>query len=594
MEKKKMKKIIITFTFIVVSFISVYSQYPDSKIVLKAMQDELNRSMKELKLENLPPPYYIEYQLKVVGGYNATAFLGNIINSTSDFNYILNVSVRVGDYKFDNSNFMDIGFSFFGSTDDEERFTNRSIPEEINYDILRRQLWLATDAAYKQSSEVYSKKLASIKNITRKDTIPDFSIVKPRKSYDTITITDFQFENYINLIKKLSEQFKGLPQIYTSRVNFEYLPTRIYYLNSEGIEYIKDEFFSGIEAICFTQTNEGIPIAQHYSAYSRNPKNLPTVDSLNKAINDIISKLISTINQPSLEDNYNGPVLFEGQAAGEIISRVFAPNLIAQREKISEGMFTGFGGRFSAFQKKIGGRVLPEFISVIDNPKETNFKKTELLGYYTLDDQGIEPQKVTLVENGYLKTLLNDRTPIKRVMESNGHRRGGVPIFSNLYFLIDPMKTLSNSELKNKLLDLVKQRELPYGIIVRKVMNQNIFSTALLSSTLGTISYMMDQNSIPLLEVYKVYSDGKEELIKNVQLNSLSHQSFKDILWGGKDLYVHNLLAQNPGGGGFGSDGSAWIPASIITPSLLFEDLEISTIDKDIPKPPFLSNPIIN
>lgn len=588
-----MKKIVILAIIIVISILKSNAQYPDSKAVMSAMRDELNRSMKELKLDNLQKPYYIEYQLKVVGQFNASAFIGNLTNSNSGYNYILNVSVRVGDYNFDNSNFLDIGFSFFGSTDDEENFTNRRIPEELTYDILRRQLWLATDAAYKQSSEVYSKKVASIKNITRKDTIPDFSIVPVKKSFDTLIYSDFKFDTYINLIKNLSNQFNGLPQIYTSRVNFEYLPTRIYYINSEGMEYIKDEHFCGIEAICFTQNTDGIPIAQHYSVYSRNPKNLPSQDSLRKALNEIAVKLIAKTNQQSLDDNYNGPVIVEGQAAGEIISRIFAPNLIAQREKISEGMISGFGGRFGAFQKKIGGRVLPEFISVFDNPKDMTYKKTELIGYYTIDDQGVEPKNVTLVENGYLKTLLNDRTPIKRVMESNGHRRGGVPMYSNLYFFIDPMKALTNTDLKKKLLELVKQRELPFGIIVRKAMNQNIFSTALMSHTYGTITFLIDQNSIPVLEAYKVYPDGREELLKNVQINSLTHQSFKEILNGSKDMYVHNLLAQNPGGG-FGSEGSAWIQASIVTPSLLFEDLEITSIDKDFPKPPFLSNPIKN
>lgn len=588
-----MKKIILTLLILTTSFIATFAQYPDSQVVMKAMQDELNRSMKELKLDNLQRPYYIEYQLKVVGEFNTSAFLGNIINSTSGYSYILNVSVRVGDYQFDNSNFLDIGFSFFGSTDDEERFTNRRIPEEITYDILRRQLWLATDAAYKQSSEIYSKKIASIKNITRKDSIPDFTKVTPRKSYDTLSFADFKFEKFINLIQALSNQFNGLPQIYTSRVNFEYLPTRIYYLNSEGMEYIKDEQFSGIEAICFTQNEIGIPIAQHYSVYSRNPKNLPSQDSLQKAISEIAIKLIAQTKQSSLEENYNGPVIVEGQAAGEIISRIFAPNLIAQREKVSEGMMSSFGGRFNAFQKKIGGRVLPEFISVFDNPKDMTYKKTELVGFYTIDDQGVEPKNVTLVENGFLKTLLTDRTPIKRVSESNGHRRGGVPMYSNLYFFVNPMKTLSDNELKKKLLELVKQRELPYGIIVRKAMNQNIFSTALMSRTYGAVSFLMDQNSIPIIEAYKIFPDGREELIKNIQINSMSHQTFKDILNGSKDMYVHNLLAQNPGGG-FGSEGSAWIQASIITPSLLFEDLEITSIDKDIPKPPFLSNPIKN
>lgn len=586
-----MKRIILAIILFTTSLLNLNANYPDSKVVMKAMRDEMERSMKDLNLQNLPKPYYIEYQLKVVGEFNTAAYLGNTISSRSGFNNILNVSVRVGDYQLDNSNFLDIGFSFFGSTDDEERFTNRIIPEELTYDLLRRQLWLSSDAAYKQSSEVYSKKIASLKNIIRKDTMPDFTIIQPRKSYDTTDIKDFNFDYYITLIKNLSSQFNGLPQIYTSKVNFEYLPTRIYYLNSEGVEYIKDEHFCGIEAICFTQNNIGIPIAQYFNAYSRNPKNLPSPDSLRRAINEISAKLISAIKQSSLEESYNGPVIVEGEASGEIISRVFAPNLIAQREKLSEGMFSGFGSRFGTFQKKIGGRVLPEFVSVFDNPKDMKYKTTELVGYYTIDDQGVDAKKVTLVENGYLKTLLNDRTPIKRVTESNGHRRGGVPMFSNLYFFFDPMKTLSNKDLKSKLLDLVKQRELPYGIIVRKALNQNIFSTGLMSLTYGIMSYLIDQNSIPIIEAYKIFPDGREELIQNVQINSLTPQSFKDIINGSKDMYAFNLLQQNPSGG-FGSEGSAWIPASIISPSLLFEDLEITPIDKDIPKPPFLTTPM--
>lgn len=585
-----MKKILLLNILFIGFVIPSLAQYPNSDMIMKAMKDELNRSIKELKLDNLPAPYYIEYKIKVSGIYNSTASLGYIIKSNKNFDYKLDVGIRIGNYQLDNTNFIDFASSFFGFSDDEETFRSRNIPKGFDYNELRRQIWLATDAAYKQATEAYSKKLSILKNITRQDTVADFSKVEPNRSYDTIPFQDIDFDSYINRIRSLSAIFTNYPQIYTSQVNFEYLPSRIYYVNSEGMEYIKDEYFTGIEAICFTQTYKGIPLAQHYTAYSRFPKNLPSDDSLKKSLTDIATKLLTQISQPSLEESYNGPVIFEDQAAGELISRVFAPNLIARKNRVSEGSFFA-GSRFTAFQKKIGGRVLPEFISVYDNPEDTYYKKTELIGTYKIDDQGLLARNSPVVLNGYLKTLLNDRRPIQRVLESNARQRGGVPTFSNLYFFVDPMKTMSETSLKEELLKLVKQRELPYGIIVKKIYNQNILSTVLNSRSYGLFSYLYDQNAIPVMEAYKIYPDGKEELIKNIQINSLTHQSFKDILYGGKSMYVHNILAENTYGSFF-SEGSSWIPASIITPSLLFEDAEIVPIEKDIPKPPLLSNPI--
>jgi len=589
---KKLMKFIQYVLIFIISFSIVSASNVQSDEVIKAMKDELARSMKHLKLESLDKPYYIEYTLRVSKNYSAKAILGALVSNTSNESNILTVGVRVGNYNLDNTNFFDVGFSFFGSTDDEETFQNREIPDELNYDVLRHELWLATDAAYKRNSEIFTKKIAILKNIVRKDTIPDFSKIPIKVTIDTVNFSNFDLNQYADITKKLSDIFKNYPSIEVSEVNFEYLPNRIYYVNSEGVEYIKDNYFSGFEATAYTQNKSGIPLIQYFSAYSKNPANLPPVDSLTKGVNAICSNLTAQEQSPTLDETYNGPVLFEGQAAAEVFAQSFAPNLVAQRQPLSEGFSFGMNAKTTSFQKKIGGRVLPEFISVFDSPNESKYRNSDLLGYYQVDDDGVIPERTTLVENGFLKTLLSDRTPIKRVLTSNGHKRNGAPLFSNLFIFPDPMKATPEKDLKSKFLDLVKKRDLQYGILIKKVVDQNIFSTSLMSLTYGQISYFADQGTIPVLEAYKVYPNGKEELIRSVQINSLSPQSFKDIIYVGKENYVLNYLATSVVSS-FMSGGDPYIGASIITPSIVFEDLEINPIDKDSPKPPYIPNPFV-
>jgi hypothetical protein len=286
--------------------------------------------------------------------------------------------------------------------------------------------------------------------------------------------------------------------------------------------------------------------------------------------------------------------LVEGQAACELFAQVFVPNLIAQREQVSEGRFSlGGNDKTSLFQKKIGGRVLPEFLSVKDDPTLTTYQGSPVLGYCKIDDEGVPAQTVTLVDKGYLKTLLNNRTPIKRVLESNGHNRGGTIMISNLLVTSEPSKALAQKDLKKKFIDLVKQRELPYGIIIRKTSDKNILFTSLSKITFGNTIFFSQQNAIPVLQAYKVYPDGKEEILNNIVINSLSAQSFKDIVNVGNKANVLNYLASRVVQSmDFGT--SMYIGSSIIAPDLLFEDMEINSNDKDTPKLPYISSPVVN
>ncbi|MCX7736982.1 MAG: metallopeptidase TldD-related protein [Candidatus Kapabacteria bacterium] len=580
--------------FIIILFFSSRAfLFTQDNEIFRAMQDELQRSMNELKIENLQKPYYIEYTLKIKQSHEIKSFLGSITEKTSPKIANLSVGVRVGDYKFDNTNFFDFGMSFFGSGDEEESFRNRRIPIELDYKTIRRELWLATDAAYKQVSETFAKKQSVLKTRLINDTTHDFIRLEPEKLSDIKKIPEFDSKKFENYVKRISNIFKRYPEFTSSIALVEYIPETTYYINSEGRQYIKTDFYAGIELAVTTQADDGMPLSSFYTCILKEPNDIPSLDSLERAAKAIADNLQQLRMQKTLEEAYSGPIIFEGQAAAEIFAQVFAPNLVTQREPLTEtGKQTS--DRFMAFQTKIGGRVLPEFLSLKATPTKEKAYGVPLVGSYKIDDDGVLAQDVELVKDGFLKNLLSSRVPTKRVRTTNGHQRGGAAMISVLELESDEKHSLTRSELKNKLIQLCKDRELPFGIIVRRMFNQNVQLTTLFQLNPGDFSFSFgggSQPKQPLIEVYKVYPDGKEELIRGCEAKGFTQQTFKDILNVGKEKYVLNYLAPaitSP----FMSGGSQYLASTVIVPDLLFEDGEITPVEQDFPKPPIIKNPL--
>ncbi len=587
---KQFFTIFITLLFFV--FSSNNNLYSQDNDIIKAMQDELQRSLNELKLENLQRPYYIEYTLKIKQSFEIRGFLGSITEKTSPKIANVTVGLRVGDYKFDNTNFFDFGLSFFGSGDEEESFRNRRIPIELDYKTIRRELWLATDAAYKQVSETFAKKQSVLKSRLINDTTHDFIRLEPEKINDIRKIPDFDTKKFENYVKIISNIFKQYPEFTSSTALVEYIPETTYYINSEGRQFIKTEFYTGVELAATTQADDGMPLSSFYTCIVKAPDDIPSLDSLEKASKLVAENLSQLRKQKILEESYSGPIIFEGQAAVEIFAQVFAPNLVTQREPLTESGKQS-SERYMAFQSKIGGRVLPEFLSLKATPTRDKAFGVPLVGNYKIDDDGVLAQDVELVKDGFLKNLLSSRVPTKRVRNTNGHQRGGAAMISILEIESDEKHSLSKAELKNKLIQLCKDRELPYGLIVRKIYNQNIQLTTLFQLNPGDFSFSFGggQAKQPLIEVYKVFPDGKEELVRGCEAKGFTHQTFKDILNVSKEKYVLNYLAPaitSP----FMSGGSQYLPATVIVPDLLFEDGEIAPVEEDFPKPPILKNPL--
>lgn len=575
----------ITLVFCTTTFFRLHAQTQE---LMRAMRDEASRSMRELRLPSLEKPYFIQYSLIDQQSYTVKASFGSLTESRNSHDKRLSVQLRVGSQQFDNSNFFDPALGFFGSSDDEERFKNRPLPCELDYTSLRRELWLATDAAYKQAAELFAKKQAALKNRVRLDTLPDYTTVPAASLADTVVVPAFDTPYFEKLVTDLSAIFREFPAIALSSVAVEYLPQREYFTTTEGREYVKTELLCGIEVVATAQAKDGMPIAQVFSAYSKSPSGLPSRDSLMKATRTLAERLSKTIASPILAA-YSGPVLFEEQAAAEVFLQTFAPNCATQRSPVTERGVSD-SPQNAAFQNKIGARVLPEFISVQALPKTPVFGSTPLIGAYSIDDEGIPAESFQLVKNGYLKALMSSRTPTRRVKTSNGHNRGGAAMFSTMDVSATKERTLSTKKLRERMMQLCKDRELPYGIIVRKILNLNILMTTLYNLTEGDFPFARTPGQLTALEVYKVYPDGREELVRGCDVAGMTAQSFKDILALGDKKFAYNCFA-TPVTPAFYSGGAQFLASSVIVPSLLFEDVEIRPIEEDFSKPPILPHP---
>ena len=127
-------------------------------VVMKAMRDELDRSMKQLQLEQLEKPYFISYHVQDRTSLDTSATFGALLSGGLARARYLTVQVRVGSYQSDNSNFMTYPPAANGLAE------NILLPVDDDYQELRRQIWLATDEAYKEALEMLSRKRGALEN----------------------------------------------------------------------------------------------------------------------------------------------------------------------------------------------------------------------------------------------------------------------------------------------------------------------------------------------------------------------------------------------------------------------------------------------
>jgi len=560
----------------------------DNDQTLRAMRDEMARSKTRLELKipgtNEPvKPYYVEYRLLDLDVREIVGQFGTLLTSTHTRNRFMDVEARVGNYKLDSSNFIgDEGFrGFIGS--------QGSVGIDRDYDSLRQDLWIATDQAFKEAVETYSRKQAYLSSLARQSEVDDFSKTTPIQNIEPLVMADWSNRNWEQEARDSSATLRIFPEIYESRVTYYLVYATEYLMTSEGTEIRTNRSFAAIESGMDTLASDGMPLNQLYATYAPKPADLPNVDTVRKGLNVAGSELMALRAAQPAQD-YTGPVLFEARAAAPLVAQVLGPAINGSRppvafQPIVEQLMGNLGGK-SDWMGRVGARVLPQSVTVVDDPSAKEFHGMPLIGSYAVDDEGVRAQKVTLVENGNLKALLMSRRPGNDSDQSNGHGRSGLladakPTMSNLFF--QSKDTVSPAELKKKFLDECKSEKLQYCVIVRSMDNpslsllhQDDFSSLLASFGGGAGT----GDRLPLM-VYKVYpEDGREEVIRGARIIGVNTRALRNVSAIGNDDFVYNYMQSQVAGfagtalGAFGS-ASGGLPASVVAPSLLFEELEV-------------------
>lgn len=556
--------------------------------LLRAMKDEIKRVTELIRLRfSLDPPYYTEYRVEDTVSHSIDAELGAVVDERDAAFRIPSVEMRVGTANFDNSDHV-YSEAYVGN-----RYDPGSLPLDDNYLALRQVFWLATDRAYKTAEDAIARKRSSLKNMSQPDALPDYSTAPVAHLILPIERKPFASARWKSEVIRLSALFDAYPKVFSSGVEMHSSQSTNYIVTSEGTELRTPEDLAFIRVAGHSLATDGTRVrdAQFFQAFS--PDGLPSEEVLTREIK-AVGEHVTELSQAPAGDAYDGPVLFEASAAAQLFGQLLGDNLKITRKPVTD---PGRPSHYSPseLENKMGSRILPDWMDVVDDPTQTQFQGHALLGHYVYDMEGVAPQPLNLVEKGVLRNFLLTRTPVfKEYPGSNGHARmtGSYgtrsPGFGNLF--IRASETTPAADMKKKLMDLCRQGNKPYGILVRKL---DYPSTASIDELEKVMQAAGGSHALaaPLL-AYKVYPDGREELVRDLLFQGVSTRSFKDIVAASDENYVFDLIDSNAPFALVGA-GTFTTTASVIAPAVLFEEMELEPLKEETPKPPIVPPPTL-
>jgi TldD protein len=551
--------------------------------VVDGIAQEMERSMASLRISGAVAPYFMGYKLTEVEVSDASASLGSVIDDKERHFVSLEAHVHVGDYKFDNSNFIASGREGLDGTADLQ------LPLEPNPALARRTAWLVTDAAYKEALQQLNAKQEALRGGAAGDLGEQASYAKVKSQADAEVkpvLAREPLEALKARAEKISAVFRGEPQIRDSRVAFTSYVERRWYVNSEGNSVEDIRRASGLVIVASSQAADGQELALTYARYGQTAADLPDDAELTRAAKDM-AKTLDDLRRVPLIEPYTGPVLFEGDGAVGIVRYTLAPLLSGTPPPL------GLAGRDAeryggGLGDRLGLRVASPLLTVVDDPTAERADGQSLIGTYHFDDEGVPAQRVEVIQGGTLKSLLMSRTPSKKIAASNGHARlslpGGIYRGTATNLLISARGGLARKALVARLLAEAKAQGLPYALIIRQLDDPAMTANSELTrfERLQLIQGVDEQAPPASLLAYRVYPGGREELVRGAQLKEVPLRAWRDVIAASKARTVRNYLAStdNPlfvqiAGAGSGFVPSAGVESAIATPDLLFRELDV-------------------
>ena len=491
--------------------------------------------------------------------------------------------MRVGTREFDNSNFI--------ARSVRNQRVNRALTIEDDYDLLRKQIWLATDSAYKDAIEVYAAKEAAIQN-SQQEVSLDFSVEEPTVYVDERRSPKLDHADVRKVAREISKLGRDEAFIFDSDVLVFANQHTDTYLNSEGSHFTRLDDTAYIRVTAWTQSDDGRYVSDYVNIVGRSWKDIADLPAVKREVRAMHERLKMTREAEPL-DRYNGPVLFQDQAAAELVGQALARNLINYKRPVfeNEAMAAMFARVIPSgnLKERLGSRVLPRSWSVYDDPTISTHEGTKLVGQYPVDSDGLKTRRVALVENGILKTMLNDRNPTEDIKKSTAsNATGSGPAASNLF--IETKDGLSDAELKQLLLDIAEENGEEFGIRIERAANPLVQVAGVPSPFLGS----QIGQTLPAISAYKVYLNGEEELIRHAVVRTDLIKELRNLPGNSTSTSIHNLTYVFQGGDITNVAASVPVFVSIVTPDILLEDATLSYNEGVVRSLPIVPHPHAN
>jgi len=529
--------------------------------LLAAMQAELDRSIHTFGTQT-PPAYFIGYTITDSQHANVSGSNGALLTSSEDHNRWLEVSVRTGSYQLDDSHKV-------GDKEMPNGGPGSPVPVDDDPVVLRRAMWLETDKQYRAAEQAYIKVKTGkeVKVETAEGQAPDFSQEKTHVFIGPQVSLDVDRKPWEAKVRAYTAAFRDSAAVINSIVTFTADADNDFQASSEGTQLQFGQIRYRLELFIQGKAPDGMDLDRYYNFDWVNPSDAPDDKAVYAAEATMRKELEGLVAAPLNEPSV-GPALLTGRAAAVFFHEVFGHRAEGHRQKdASEGQ---------TFAKKVGEPILPSFLTVVDDTTMKKLGSQDLLGYYQFDDEGVPAQSVTLVDHGVLRAFEMSRSPLLGFPNSNGHGRrqlGATPVSRQGNLIVESSKTVTNAQLREKLIELIKQQGKPYGLLIDDIAGGFTFT--------GRGQPQAFQ-VLPLV-VYKVFPDGRpDQLVRGVDIVGTPLAALTKIVATGDTPEVFN---------GYCGAESGSVPVSAASPAILTSELEVQKKESSTDRPPILPAP---
>ncbi len=547
------------------------AQQPGTPVLLDAMTTELQRAFTSLGKPGPSqpqgvavdsqqlPPYFLSYSVSDASFVSIRAQYGALAESSASRARVADVQVRIGDPNLDNTH----------GTHRASAVNSLQLPLGDDREALARSLWMATNTGYGNALDNYLRvKTEAQVRAKEEDTSPDFSQQAPQTHIGAvappIVIDRAAWEQRV---RELSRIFRDYPDVYQNMVILTVENETDYFASSEGSQIVAPHLLARLVAVAVTRADDGMDLFREQTFEAETVDGLPNQAELEAAIRDL-GKSLEALRKAPVTEPFDGPAILSGRAAAVFFHEVLGHRLEGQRQRGDEEGQT--------FTKDIGKEILPDFLSVADDPTLTTFGKIWLSGSYQYDDEGQKAERVDLIQDGVLKTFLMSRLPIASFSSSNGHGRaetGHIPTGRQGNLIVTSTKTVPEVKLREQLIEEAKKQGKPYGLYF-----EDISSGFAVTQRSSPQAFQV----IPLV-VWRVYVDGRpDELVRGVSIVGTPLAAMKRILATGDKSEVFN--------GECGAE-SGTIPVSAVAPAMLVSEMETQRQPQGTARPPILPIP---